>query len=111
MILIKDSFGNSLVPFLARHYDLIVLDMRVYTGDMEEFLSDPALSHILVAYNMETFMNDENISNAALRIIPYFRSQSNCTFRAPGHRTGRFYGSQNGYTIKSGIPIDCHPGS
>lgn len=77
MILIKDSFGNSLVPFLARHYDLIVLDMRVYTGDMEEFLSDPALSHILVAYNMETFMNDENISNAALRIIPYFRSQSN----------------------------------
>ena len=76
LILIKDSFGNSLVPFLARHYDLVVLDMRVYSGDMTEFLGDPQLAHILVAYNMETFMNDENITNAAARIIPYFRSLS-----------------------------------
>ena len=76
LILIKDSFGNSLVPFLARHHDLVVLDMRVYSGDMTEFLGDPQLAHILVAYNMETFMNDENITNAAARIIPYFRSLS-----------------------------------
>ncbi|MBO4870160.1 MAG: hypothetical protein J5585_10670 [Clostridia bacterium] len=74
LILIKDSFGNSLVPFLARHFDLVILDMRVYTGDMQEFLSDPDLAHILVAYNMETFMNDDNVTNAAARIIPYFRS-------------------------------------
>lgn len=74
LILIKDSFGNCLVPFLARHFDLVVLDMRIYTGDMREFLSDPQLAHILVAYNMETFMNDSNITNAAARIIPYFRS-------------------------------------
>ncbi|MBQ7698832.1 MAG: hypothetical protein IJT49_00645 [Clostridia bacterium] len=75
MILIKDSFGNSIVPFLARHFDLIILDLRTSDNDFSEYLSDPDLAHILVLYNMETFMNDAKISNAAARIIPYFRQQ------------------------------------
>ncbi len=77
MILIKDSFGNSIVPFLARHFDLIILDLRTSSKDFSEYLSDPDLAHILVLYNMETFMNDAKISDAASRIIPYFRQKAN----------------------------------
>lgn len=73
MILIKDSFGNSIVPFLARHFDLVILDLRTSNKDFTEYLSDPDLAHILVLYNMETFMNDAKISDAASRIIPYYR--------------------------------------
>lgn len=76
MILIKDSFGNSIVPFLARHFDLIILDLRTSSKDFSEYLADPDLAHILVLYNMETFMNDAKISDAAARIIPYFRQKA-----------------------------------
>lgn len=77
MILIKDSFGNSIVPFLARHFDLVILDLRTSNKDFSQYLDDPDLAHILVLYNMETFMNDAKISDAAARIIPYYRKKAN----------------------------------
>ena len=76
LILIKDSFGNSIVPFLARHFDLVILDLRTSTQDFTSYLEDPDLAHILVLYNMETFMNDAKISDAASRIIPYYRKKA-----------------------------------
>ncbi len=72
MIVLKDSFGHSLVPFLATDYDLIVLDMRYYNGDMSEFLSDPDLSAILVIYNMETFSNNDGPQKAGGSVIGYY---------------------------------------
>lgn len=73
LILIKDSFGNCISPFLARHFDLVILDLRTSADDFTKYLEDPDLSHILFIYNMETFMNDAKISDAAARIIPYYR--------------------------------------
>lgn len=75
LILIKDSFGHSLAPFLAYHFDLIILDMRYYNGDMSEYLSDGSVTHMLVLYNMETFMNDTNLSKAAGNIAAHFNKQ------------------------------------
>ena len=72
MIVLKDSFGHSLVPFLAIDYDLIVLDMRYYNGDMSEYLSDPDLSVILTIYNMETFSNNDGPQKAGGCVIGYF---------------------------------------
>jgi hypothetical protein len=72
MIVLKDSFGHSLVPFLAIDYDLIVLDMRYYNGDMSEYLSDPDLSAMLVIYNMETFSNNDGPQKAGGCVIGYF---------------------------------------
>lgn len=67
LVLIKDSFAHSVAPLLAYHYDLIILDMRYYVSDGEEFKSVTQyaqredISKVLVLYNMETFMNDSSI--------------------------------------------------
>ncbi len=76
LLLIKDSFGNSIVPFLARHFDLVILDLRTSAQDFTSYLEDPDLCHIAVLYNMETFMNEAKISDAAGRIIPYYRKKA-----------------------------------
>ncbi len=34
MLLVKDSFANSMIPFLALHYELDVVDPRYYQGDL-----------------------------------------------------------------------------
>ena len=71
LVLIKDSFAHSVVPFLAYHYDLIILDMRYYTPDgstnktVLQYANDENVSKILILYNMETFMNDSYL----MRII------------------------------------------
>ncbi len=71
LVLIKDSFAHSLAPFLAYHYDLIILDMRYYIPDgninktVMQYASEETVSKVLILYNMETFMNDEYL----MRII------------------------------------------
>lgn len=61
LILIKDSFAHSVVPFLAQHYDLVILDLR-YTGDetLENIIANNDVKALLVLENMETFMNDSD---------------------------------------------------
>ena len=71
LVLIKDSFAHSLAPFLAYHYDLVILDMRYYIPDgninktVLQYASEENTSKVLILYNMETFMNDEYL----MRII------------------------------------------
>lgn len=76
LILIKDSFGHSLAPLLAYDYDLIILDMRYYNGDMSEFFSDDSVSNMLVIYNMATFSNDTNLSKLLSCTAAHFNTQS-----------------------------------
>lgn len=41
LVLIKDSFANSVIPFLALHFDIEVIDPRYSTkGELAEFLSE-----------------------------------------------------------------------
>jgi hypothetical protein len=37
---IKDSFANSLLPFLAQHYRITAVDPRYYTGKLQPLLQN-----------------------------------------------------------------------
>lgn len=40
LLLIKDSYANCLVPFLARHFDIDLVDLRYLRGDATAYLCD-----------------------------------------------------------------------
>ncbi len=68
LVLVKDSFGHSLVPLLAYHYDLIIVDMRYYEPNgtenapfISDFMSRENVVGMLILENMETFMNDKDL--------------------------------------------------
>lgn len=63
LMLIKDSYANSMVPFLAHHYRKIyVFDTRYYRDGPSSFLSDHAdITDILLLYNMNTLDGDTGI--------------------------------------------------
>ena len=46
LLIIKDSYANSVIPFLALHFDLTVVDPRYYSGDIFSLL--PRADKILV---------------------------------------------------------------
>ncbi len=61
--IIKDSYAHSLVPFLANHYSKIfMIDLRYYNGDIFEYLYKSDIKDVLVLYNMNTFLTDNNLS-------------------------------------------------
>ena len=61
VLVIKDSYANSFVPFLTYLYDEVdVIDLRYFMG-LEQHLKDNAYDDILVMYNFETFTSDGNL--------------------------------------------------
>lgn len=60
LVLIKDSYANSMVPFLANHYQKIyVFDTRYYRFGPSSFINEhPEVTDVLLLYNMNTIDTD-----------------------------------------------------
>jgi hypothetical protein len=52
MLLAKDSFGHSIAPFLAIHYDLIILDYRYYKKSAAQLVFDEKIDRVLFLHNL-----------------------------------------------------------
>ncbi|MCR4991048.1 MAG: hypothetical protein K6A38_09315 [Lachnospiraceae bacterium] len=63
LVVIKDSYANSLIPFLIDHYETIwVFDPRYYRGSITEWINDhPEVKDVLVLYNLSTMDNDRGL--------------------------------------------------
>ena len=63
LFVIKDSFANSMVPFLLGDYEQIkMLDLRYYKGSVASLLDEYAPQDILVLYEMSNFAQDEKLN-------------------------------------------------
>ncbi|OOR93516.1 hypothetical protein B0181_00225 [Moraxella caviae] len=59
IIVVKDSFGNALAPYLAAHYDEIyVIDYRHFKGSLPKLIQDYQVTDLLFAFN--TFAANSN---------------------------------------------------
>ncbi len=62
LLVIKDSFANSLVPFLTAHYDEIdVIDLRHYSGSIQAVI-DTGYDDILFVHSFSQFAADTSIA-------------------------------------------------
>ena len=57
LLLMKDSFAHCIVPFLAYHYDLVILDMRYYTESVARLVVSENIDRVLILNNVENLMN------------------------------------------------------
>lgn len=60
LVVFKDSYANSLVPFLTYDYDEIILvDLRYFAGSVDELLNENSDAEIMFLYNFD-FLNEDN---------------------------------------------------
>jgi hypothetical protein len=69
MLIIKDSFANSLIPFLTHHYDLEIVDPRYATAQTANSISLGDFDRILVLCSNNTLSNEESYGNFIDHII------------------------------------------
>lgn len=63
LLLVKDSFANSFVPFLTPYYrEIVVVDPRYYSGTINDLMDSYRISEVLFLYSGNTFFKDNNIS-------------------------------------------------
>ncbi|GAA0179609.1 DHHW family protein [Clostridium sediminicola] len=64
LLLIKDSYANSFVPFLTGHYsEIYLVDLRYYNDDITKIIKSNDIDDILFLYNAITFFEDLSIKN------------------------------------------------
>ena len=54
LLLVKDSFAHSTVPFLAQHYDLVIVDIRYYKKSTAALIDEYGADRVLVLYNIDS---------------------------------------------------------
>lgn len=62
LLMIKDSYANSLVPFLTNHYDEIhMIDLRHFSSALRPYIEQHGFKEILLVYNTISFAEDPSI--------------------------------------------------
>ena len=58
VLVIKDSFANSVIPYLASEHNLEVFDLRYFKGRISEEIERIAPDKILILYGIDTAVTD-----------------------------------------------------
>jgi len=62
LLVIKDSYAHSLLPFLAHHVDEIhVIDIRYYNGSIGKYMNEHDIDNVLLLFNTSTFVEENNL--------------------------------------------------
>lgn len=62
LLIIKDSYANCFIPFIADEYERIhVIDLRYYNSSLESYIEDNDISELLVLYNINSIAKDTNL--------------------------------------------------
>lgn len=64
LLLIKDSYANSLIPFLIPQYaSITVVDARYYFENYERLIKDDLITDVLFMNNANTFVQDTSLAD------------------------------------------------
>ncbi|EOS67643.1 DHHW family protein [Oscillibacter sp. 1-3] len=62
LLLIRDSYADSLAPFLARHFEEVhLMDLRYYRGSAAAYAEENGMDGIVVLQSVPNFITDRNL--------------------------------------------------
>lgn len=62
ILVIKDSYANSFIPFLTNHYNKVhVIDLRFYNMSVTDYIKENNIENVLFLYNIQGIDDDLGI--------------------------------------------------
>ncbi len=72
LLLVKDTFANSMVSFLTYYFqEIVVVDSEVYDGNIKEILRDKDITDVLFLYGGNDFVT----TNSICKVLDYDASE------------------------------------
>lgn len=62
LLMVRDSFADSLVPFLALHYDITLIDLRYFNDSVASLTKNEDYDKVLVFLNVSELSTRNNLS-------------------------------------------------
>ena len=64
LVVVKDSYAHTIVPFLSRHYKKIIMaDLRYYKNDISAITEKENAEGVLILYSLDNMSTDNNLAN------------------------------------------------
>lgn len=64
LLVIKDSYAHSLIPFLTNNYgEIHVMDLRYFNMSVGNYMKENNIGEVLLVYNILSFVEDSSIMN------------------------------------------------
>lgn len=61
LLILRDSYADSLVPFMTDAFSEIhLIDLRYYTGSVREYIAENAVDRVLLLYSTDNFCSDSS---------------------------------------------------
>ena len=61
LLILRDSYADSLVPFLTDAFSEIhLIDLRYYTGSVREYIAENSIDRVLLLYSTDNFCSDSS---------------------------------------------------
>ena len=67
LLLIKDSYANALIPFLALHFDITVVDPRYTNACWSDFADGGGYDRILIFCGIDTISTGNDLARCIER--------------------------------------------
>ena len=64
LLLIKDSFANAVIPLLARHFDITVIDPRYCAEPLSQITNDRQFDHTVILCGIDTLATGSAFARA-----------------------------------------------
>lgn len=62
LLLVKDSYANSMIPFLAQNFrEIVVVDPRYFYENIDDIIKSESITTVLFLYNANTFFADNSL--------------------------------------------------
>ncbi len=63
LLIIKDSYANSMIPYLMQYYrEIVVVDPRYYYDNVEELMAMENINEVMFLYNANTYFGDDSMA-------------------------------------------------
>ena len=63
LLLVRDSYSDSLAPFLSQSFSEVhLLDLRYYRASVAQYAAENDIDGILVLYSVPNFVTDRNLA-------------------------------------------------
>lgn len=62
LLVLKDSYAHSVLPFLALHVpEIHVIDLRYYNGNISDYMAEHGIKNVLMLFNTTTFVDNQEL--------------------------------------------------
>lgn len=62
LLLVKDSFSHTMVPFLCQHFDIVIINLAAKVSNITEYAEEYDCDRVLVVYNWANLIENNNMA-------------------------------------------------